>query len=275
MISPIHIRFISSIAVLALMGMTTEAGSISFTGNVEKDFIKGLATDVITNGNGVPDVGQFPWMTSQGIINGWDVKDVRLAWDQPNDVLYVGLNYFGVAGDSDGNGVVGTYTQEFRNAGGVELPGIGGRSTITLGIGPYGNNSKPTVVAGIPMDKAQAGPGLNGFNVASAIPNLVMGSNYGVTLKNHIGTLYNGGPDFEFTINNFSKLPGINFTEGVGITFVSGSQMDSSIGEDSMPYYNIKPIKPIIIPEPATILAWTLGIAAMGVYSRRKAIANQ
>ncbi len=275
MISPIRKCFVRAFAALALAGGPVMAGGIAFTGNVENDFTSGLATNPIKDNNSVAgDVGQFTWMSSQGKVNGWDVKDTRLAWDQASDTLYVGINYFGVAGDADGNGVVGTYTQEFKNAGGLELPGIGGRAGITLGFGPNSATGKPVVVAGIPNDKSQAGPGLNGFNVALAIPGAIMGSNYGATLTDNLGTLYSGGPDFEFTINNFSKLPGIDINNGIGVSFVSGSAIDSAIGEDSMPYYTIAKLSPIIVPEPATIMAWTLGIAAMGIYSRRKTLAN-
>jgi hypothetical protein len=280
MISPIRKGFVKGLALLFLAGGSTYAGGITngitFTGDVEKDFTSGLATNPILDNNGNPgDVGQFSWMTSQNKITGWDLKDIRLAWDQQSDTLYVGMNYFGVAGDSDGNGVVGTYSQEFKNAGGLELPGLGGRSGITLGVGVNSSTGKPLVVAGIPNDKSQAGPGLNGFNVASAIPGGIMGSNYGATLTDNIGTLYSGGPDFEFTINNFSKLPGIDINNGIGLSFVSGSAIDSSIGEDSVPYYTIGKLSPIVVPEPTTILAWTLGVAAVGLYSRRRSHAGQ
>lgn len=248
------------------------ADAINFTGNAETDFAltNPSVIRVLDYNGSTGDVAQPQWMTDQGKINGWNVKDLRLSYDKATDVMYVGLNTFGVAGDVDGNGVVGTSTEEFKAAGGLELANIGGRSSITVGFGPNQPGGAPTVVAGIPGDKSTAGPGLNGFSVASAVPGLAMGYNYGSNLAANQGTLFNSGPDFEFTINNFSKLPGINLANGVGVNFYTGSPDDILIGEDSTPYYNIGKVSPIIVPEPSTILAWTFGVAAIGLHARRR-----
>jgi hypothetical protein len=247
-----------------------------FTGNVANDF---PVTDdptspyiYIPDNNGTPDVPQAQWMTSQGKINGWDVKDMRMFYDQTSDTMYVGLNFFGVAGDADGNGVVGTSTDQFKSTGGLEMAGIGGNATVTVGFGPNVSGARPTVVAGISAQKAsQTGPGLNGFSVAEAIPKVEMGYNYGAQLTDNQGELYASGPGFEFTINNFSTLPGINLQSGLGVTFYAGSADDIVVGEDSMPYYSINSSHFIVIPEPSTILAWTLGIAGIGLHARRRA----
>ena len=70
------------------------ADSISFngfTGNVANDF---PVTDdpnspyiYIQDGNGSPDVPQATWMTNQGKMNGWDVKDVRMYYDKGTDTM--------------------------------------------------------------------------------------------------------------------------------------------------------------------------------------------
>lgn len=272
MVCPIRNKWIAGLIGLMLSNATAMAGVMSFTGDVETDFPSSDQNVIVAvdyNGQ-TGDVAQPQWMTDQGKINGWNVKDIRLAYDSNSDTMYVGMNYFGVAGDVDGNGVVGTSTDQFKSAGGLELPAIGGRSSITVGFGPNLPNAGPTVVAGISGDKSQAGPGFNGFNVASAIPGANLGMNYGANLPNNQGVLNSSGPDFEFTINNFSQLPGINLSNGIGLTFYSGSPDDMLIGEDTMPYYTIGKISPIVIPEPTTILAWTLGIAAVGLHARRK-----
>jgi hypothetical protein len=277
MVYSIRKFLIPSLMSLIIANTHVWAGSMNLTGNVETDFPTGAqGVNVILDYNGsTGDVAQPQWMTDQGKINGWNVKDVRLAYDSSTDTMYVGMNYFGVYGDVDGNGVRGTSTDQFKQAGGLELGEVGGRSSITLAFGPNQPGAVPTVVAGISGDKTQVGPGLYGFNVANAIPGANLGMNYGANLPNNQGVLINTGPDFEFTINNFSTLPGINMNSGIGLTFYSGSPDDMLIGEDTMPYYTIGQISPIIIPEPTTILAWTLGIAAIGLHARRKSKISQ
>ena len=104
-------------------------------------------------------------MTDAGRINGWDIKDMRVSYDQANDRLYVGVNFFGVAGDADGNGVVGTTDPRF---GGQEHAHLGlvshSDESITVGI-DLTNSGKPTIVAGIAADKSIIGPGTDGFTV--------------------------------------------------------------------------------------------------------------
>jgi hypothetical protein len=250
-----------------------------FSGNVANDFP--VSDDpnspyvYISDNNGTPDVPQAQWMTNQGKINGWDVKDVRMYYDKASDTMYVGLNFFGVAGDADGNGVMGTSTDQFKASGGWELPGFGGNANVTVGFGPNAVGASPTVVAGVPALKTQGGSGLNGFTVAQAMPKVELGYNYGAVLADNVGELYPSGPGYEFTVKNFSKLPGINLDSGLGVTFYAGSADDIIVGEDSMPYYYINGSHFIVIPEPSTILAWTLGIAGFGLHARRRARANQ
>ncbi len=278
MIRPMRHVMIFSLLWAGMVQAPAYADLINFTGDVENDF-------ALTNQNVIRvldfngqtgDVAQPQWMTDQGKINGWNVKDLRLNYDKATDTMYVGANFFGVAGDVDGNGVVGTSTDQFKAAGGLELPNIGGRSSISVGFGPNSVNGSPTAVAGISGDKTQSGPGLNGFSVAAALSGQALGMNFGPSLAANQGTLFNNGPDFEFTVNNFSKLPGINLANGIGVNLYAGSPDDLLVGEDSMPYYTIGKLSPIIVPEPTTILAWTFGVAVLGLHARRRTrIANR
>jgi hypothetical protein len=72
-----------------------------FTGNVENDFpeVPGNGILVIVDPGG-QDIGV------QGTTrdSGWDLKDLRLAYDNVSDTLYVGINNYGVVGDPEGNG---------------------------------------------------------------------------------------------------------------------------------------------------------------------------
>jgi hypothetical protein len=71
--------------------------ALSLTGNVEADFVSPEA--VIVSDGSQSDVGlppAWPFVTS-----GWDIKDFRFVYDAKEDSLYVGINFFGVAGDAD------------------------------------------------------------------------------------------------------------------------------------------------------------------------------
>jgi hypothetical protein len=61
------------------------------------DFVSPEAV-IVTDGS-QSDVGlppAWPFATS-----GWDIKDFRFVYDAKEDSLYVGINFFGVAGDAD------------------------------------------------------------------------------------------------------------------------------------------------------------------------------
>jgi hypothetical protein len=265
------------------------AGGIQFTtGNVETDMpsdAPGVLTIVNhpyagTNISNPNTVAQPSWMTDAGLVNGWVVKDMRVFYDQAADKLYVGLNFFGIAGDADGNGVVGTSSPQFAGAEHAHL-GAGTLSdeSITVGI-DLTNSGHPTLVAGIAADKRIVGPGTDGFTVNFA--NTTTGglsSAYGASLNTHNGGLAfepsAAHPDFEFTITGLSKIPGFNLNNGIGLTAFTGASDDVEIGEDSLPYTHVALEQ---IPEPATILAWSLvavGAACHGAIRRRKAVKSR
>ncbi len=278
--------------ILALAGARpAAAGSINFaTGNVEKDMpssTPGLVTIVNrqtpSTGRAVPQ--QLAYMTSEGKVNGWVVKDVRVHYDEASDQLQVGVNFFGIAGDADGNGVVGTIDPRFK---GTEAAMLGFKSPtndshISVGIDLTGSKDPlfASIVAGISADKSKAGPGTWGFSVNKVDDylnrNYGLGSSYGTSLNaNHNGGLAfapsANNPDFEFTITNLSKIPGFNKENGIGIRVAAGSSMDEGVGEESVPKTTIS-YQQITVPEPATMLAWSVvacGAAVRGLRRRRK-----
>ncbi len=253
------------------------AGGIQFTtGDVEKDMSSdtpGVLTivnhpypgTVISNPN---TVYQAPYMTQAGLINGWTVKDMRVYYDQADDRLYVGLNFFGIAGDADGNGVVGTTDPRF---GGVEHAHLGLHSksdeSITVGI-DLTNSGTPTIVAGIASDKSIIGPGTDGFSVNWAKnANAGLSYAYGASLNTHNGNLAfepsKDHPDFEFSISGLSKIPGFDINKGLGLLAFAGASDDVDVGEDGVPYTHVS----LELPEPTAVLAWSL-VAAGAVFHR-------
>jgi len=281
-------RLIFGAAALLALAATrpAAAGAINFaTGDVEKDmagpgvltivnhpFANGDPNNPISNPNAV---WQADWMTQAGRINGRVIKDLRVSYDQAEDRLYVGVNFFGIAGDADGNGVVGTQDPRFSGVEYARL-GYGSHSDTSIAVGiDLTNSGKPTIIAGIASDKSIIGKGTNGFTVAWAKDtSFGLSQAFGAHLDAHNGNLAfepsADHPDFEFSIANLSQIPGFDFDNGIGITAFSGSSDDIDVGEDSVPYTHIALQS---VPEPATVLAWSLvaaGAACGGAIRRRR-----
>jgi hypothetical protein len=287
----------SGLVALALIGAkTTFAAQIQFTGNVETDFPQTEGIGIITD-NPIPnptgpgsisnpnDVAQAAWVTQAGWTTGWNIKDIRVHYDQASDTMAVGVNFFGIAGDSDGNGDPNVADPRTTAAGGLDEANLGFDPTqpahigesITVGFDINGDH-KPDIIAGVPADKSQNGPGLLGFSVNKYAPsNAGLAYNYGTPLNDH-----NGGlafipdaqhPGFEFTIKNFTSLPGLSPSllalNGIGITAFAGTPFDVVAGEDSV---TMTHLSPQAIPEPASLLAWSVavGAAAFGVRRRNR-----
>src|SRR5262245_58290730 len=132
-----------TLAILALTGAKTAwaaQSQIQFTGNVEKDFPTGQprigiildnpnTTTHLSNPN---DVAQAGFITQAGHTSGWNIKDLRTHYDSATDTLAVGLNFFGIAGDADGDGDPGHTATQTAVAGGMDLPHLGGRESIAV-----------------------------------------------------------------------------------------------------------------------------------------------
>jgi hypothetical protein len=257
---------------------TGSSGLGSLSGNVETDF-PSTQSGVITLVNPrYPTTNPEQYLATNNMTTGWAIKDVRLVYDQPTDTLYVGLNFFGVAGDADGNGNPGTVSSAAAAKGAIDLPNLGGRESITVGFNLTGG-TKPDFLAGVPQNKQQAGPGLIGFTF-SAYQNLntSLAQSYGTALTNHLGTLFfnpsAATPDFIFSVANFSQLPGYDPINGFGLVAYAGSP-DDTYAEEGVLFPRVAFGR---IPEPATAVAWslaTLAGIAWRVRARRRRLPNQ
>ncbi len=269
---------------LPLLERPANASSLSrssfqgFTGNVEHDFpIDGIGIVTIVDNPGPDgqarsnDVAQS---LPSGRITGFNIKDMRLAYDNNTDTMFVGLNFFGIAGDADGSGIPGNTTL----VNGRDEPSLGGLESITVMIDTT-LNGKTDILAGVPAVKPSEGKGTDHFTVAR-YRDLGHGPSfsYGETLTNHLGELaFDPSPEhphFQFSIANFKQLPGLDPAEGFAIGAYAGSPVTGFAGEDYL-VRTVVTFPPLEqqIPEPSTILAWALmasGAAAYGVRRRRQ-----
>lgn len=275
-----------------------QAGAIVFTGNVEKDFpltaaegLRGIVIDNPTPGppGAMPvsnprDVNIPDWMAAEGRETGWNIKDIRLAYDQATDSLAVGVNFFGIAGDVDGSGDPNSSDPRTISSGGRDEPRFSNGETIAVGI-DLNNDRVPDIVAGIPLVKP-AGPdgqkldGIASFTLARYVDQaggLPLG--FGASLASYLGQkaieTSLESPDIEFEIKDFSQLgamfrPGFDPLEhAIGLEAFAAGLDDVIVGEEYVPYQAVLP--QVIIPEPTTLLAWltVAGTAAWRVRGRR------
>jgi hypothetical protein len=90
----------AALLALFLLLATSPLHALSLTGNVETDFVSPDA--VIVTDEAEPDVGLPVVFLPR--TSGWDINDFRFVYDAEEDALYVGINFFGIAGDADGDG---------------------------------------------------------------------------------------------------------------------------------------------------------------------------
>ena len=284
----------------------TAVSPIFATGNAETDLPSTSSSVTVVPGQAENAVAQPQWMTNAGLINGYVMKDIRLSYKK-TDTLSVGVNFYGIAGDTDGSPNGGTNPLTTA-AGGSNPPHIGGDKSISIAFTPVtaaGVSADPVVVAGVPANKVGSPAGsLDGFNVATVNDPLYKISGiaqaYGMTLTNNLGALaYDPSaahPDFEFTIKNFSKIPGLNaLTNGFYISAYAGTGTTIIVGKSAIVDTLVAPPEPqtlnqpqnlqnppppitpptppppsVLTPEPTTILAWGLVAGGAGWRFRRR-----
>jgi hypothetical protein len=234
-------------------------------------------------------IGVASWMTNSGMVSGWAIQNVWTYYDAGTDTLQVGIQTFknsqgqtAIFGDSDGNGNPGTADARTTAAGGIDPAGFGNGKSFAVAFSAANPNSggTPSLIAGIPLDKSNLGTGIDGFTI-SQFKNVNGGLNskFGASYGDTAGTLaYDPSaahPEAEFTINNFSKLSGIDPTQGIWMSTYAGSGTDVIAGEVSTGWIKV-PAFAAETPEPATWLAWSViitGGAAMRLRRRNRSAA--
>ncbi|ADV61548.1 protein of unknown function DUF1555 [Isosphaera pallida ATCC 43644] len=287
-------------AAIALFGgaSTTMADPIQMffpTGNTQNDLSPERFPNVVVlidnptfPNNPTNDVAQADWMTREGWLTGWNFRDIRLAYDRATDTMAVAFNGFknpdgspiNIAGDADGNGDPNNSDPRTIAAGGIDWPNFGGTESMTIAF-DTNMDGVPNVVAGIPANKP--GSGLDAFTVARfalSPEGVVRGieQSFGEVLTDHVGELAFAPspdhPDLQFTIRNFSRLPGLTPFELDGeiafsynIRAYAGSLDDVVAGEDQ---FSGQVRGQIPIPEPTTLLLWIgSGLGAACLARRR------
>lgn len=239
----------------------------TFTGDAEADF---TGPDVIVlNDRSTPDIGLPRPPFTDTDVSGFDVKAIYLEYDPATDVMYVGVDCFVICGDADGDGDPDT-TGDLLG-GNVSDGGLGGQDAANFGPGEsFGllidTNNDFDFNAGvggfevvIGVNEAADLSAIGAFAYLDEIGFQLLGDTWGDALPNAV-TLFaapsSESPDLEFTIGDFSTLPGMPAGEGLGvfqIHFGIGSSIDDGIGEDFAPdQSNSIVITPTVVPPTPT-----------------------
>jgi hypothetical protein len=278
-----------NVALLVLLGLHAPAAfadPIQFTGNVTNDFNPTTNPNVNTTpvSSNPLTIGQSSWITANGWVSGWSIQDIRTYYDTKSDTLYVGVNTFKNSqgqnapfGQANGD-PKGTTT-------GYDPAHLSGDKSFALAIAPVNASNlsqpgTPAVIAGVPADKTTAGTGTDGFTISQFDPSKAssgLAYQFGKSLPQFMGNLaYDPSPShpqLEFTVKDFSKIPGLNPSNGFWIEAYAGSSLDGVAGEAYLSWSKIPANAEQNIPEPTTWLAWTLvaGAAACRFRGRIRA----
>jgi uncharacterized repeat protein (TIGR01451 family) len=233
----------------ALLFASTTLAQPVFTGDAVADFgaLSGAVT--IADPGGTVDVGVPAGVTD----TGWDLKNVYFYYDATTDIAYFGIDCdLTICGDADADGDPGGTSAGLGGNGGVDRADYSFTEAIALALDTNGDFNATfgtglDVVIGVSSDASGLAAsstftGFGAYTYTGTAFTTSFAAFWGGAIPNAVTPFANpsaGAPDLEFTIANFSTLPGFGFTPGAGFSFslnlAHGSQEDDGIGEDFLP----------------------------------------
>ena len=222
----------AALSALFLIVAASALQALSLTGNVETDFVSPEAV-IVTDGS-QQDVGLPPAFPSP--TSGWDIKDFRFFYDAQEDALYVGINFFVIAGDADGDGDPSSASAALISRGGQDLPDLGLSEAIQIEF-DWNRDEVFDTLAGTPTPDGTPIPPpdfLIAPDLTPAVRLPAQLNRFGEPVpdvERYVGAT-RAAPDFEFKIPNVSSLPGFDASRGFNFRAFAGSFQDDGIGED-------------------------------------------
>jgi hypothetical protein len=219
-------KFLLVFGLSITLALTALATLIPFTGDVVADFASYNTYEV---SDLVGDVG-LPPAAPDGTISGWEIERVVFYLSLEDDMLQIGLDAAGIAGDPDGNGIDGDTPEWLADLGGMDTPLLS--SSESMGIAfDFDMNGVYDLIAGVSIvsDDHQVCE----FAGSPAMPFAA----FGTELPQHDGGRFYDpvptSPDYELTLTNISDLL---VWDGVEMCFdflaFGGSWEDDGIGEE-------------------------------------------
>lgn len=252
---------LASAVVLAVLFVTLQLNhsyaAPTFTGDAAADF---TGPNVIRiDDRNTPDVGlprpAFPTTT----ISGFDIRALYLEYDATSDIMYVGIDCFGICGDTDGDGDPSGTSATLASLGGEDVPEFGPGESFGMLIDTDSDYTDTSgdfdVVIGVRDEDDLTQIGV--FEFTGLIGEEMVNEVWGNRLSNVV-TLFQSpsatAPDLEFSIASFSTLPGFT-PDQLPQTYQLHSGMgalgvDDGIGEDYLPDQTAIVITPTPTPTP-------------------------
>jgi hypothetical protein len=175
------------------------------------------------------DVG-LPSSAPDGTLSGWDITDLRLTYDGATDTMRVRISVRTILGDADGDGGPGVSSAWLAANGGFDIPNLGSSETAAVFF-DLNEDGDYDVIAGISGSTDYYGFSVNIFSGSFFPP-----FNFGTPLPGNTGSISPNpsatDPDLEFTIVNWSTLPGHDGSPDFCVGAFLGSEQDDGVGED-------------------------------------------
>lgn len=242
--------------------------AVTFTGNVINDFPESQVPGVVVLKDSPANIkpGIPLTLREQIKVSGFQINNIRVSYTATDDVLSIGLesppnqrqnNKRVIAGDADNNGNAGTVApdvkaidqafQDFGNLAGTEY---------MAAFLDFNKDGVADVLAGYSQNALspksyQVSDAIVNPNDPQALPE------FGQELPLNTGAwfLVNSAdtPDFEFSINNFSKLykdktgQDLSNTSSFNLGAYAGSQDDDGISEQFFPGQTVN-VPEIVVP---------------------------
>ncbi len=288
---------LAAAAALLAAVRPASADPITLTGNVANDFTAAngsVAVPLSFTPTTGPNAGQIQYTNGPGyvagpdgtnpdqLVGGVDMRSIWFNYNAGTDTMYVGIQGFKnvagkpeIFGDITGNP---DPTQDVSSSASNTFLGL---KAVALTFAPMTHNAAgqpvpgtPAIIAGIPQDKSLGGSGTtDGFTVSQYSANGAgLPFSFGQPIAGAGNLAFNTSaahPDFEFTINNFSKLSGIVPSSGFFIEGYAG--MPGSVaGKSEFSWIQAPAAQGIGAPEPTTWLAWMVLVGGAGWRCRRR-----
>ena len=215
---------------------------VVFTGNCSTDFYDPVSGHLKPGVKryydpGGKDVGMpIPPFTPND-TSGWDLYATDYSYDRSSDIMYIGLNFYGIGGDADGDGDPSRTGAKLASLGGVDHANLTPDGAICASL-DTNNDGIYEVVVGSSGFGVESPFGTYHYVERSIVPALDFGTKFDPDPSVLFAIPNATCPDYEYYITHFSKLPGFNFNPGESFDFsktaFAGSLADDGIGEDFM-----------------------------------------